>query len=503
MAARAATVRVGRVVRRADAAIGAHRLPATRALCDNAPMSPASPSIAAAPDHVPGERVFHVAPSRALVGRLRVPGDKSMSHRSIMFGSIAEGVTEVSGFLEGEDSLHTLEAFRAMGVGIERGGPGEVRIDGKGARALAAPRDEIYLGNSGTGMRLLTGLLAGLGVPATLAGDGSLSGRPMARIVDPLGGMGARVDTAPHGRPPLTIRAGHALHGIEYVCPMASAQVKSAVLLAGLHAGGTTTVHEPAVTRDHTERMLVGFGVDVRVDGLVASLAGGQRLRATALTVPGDISSAAFFLVGGCLSAQGASLVVEGVGMNPTRTGVIDILRLMGGRIEVRNERVQGGEPLADLHVGGGGLHGIEVPERLVSLAIDEFPALFVAAAGADGRTVVTGAEELRVKETDRIEVMVQGLKALGADIDGTPDGARIHGGRLRGGQADACGDHRTAMAFCMASLISDGRITVLDVDNVATSFPGFASLAAGCGLGIRETGAGETGGGEERGRVS
>jgi len=451
-------------------------------------MSTAIPNAAAAPSHVRGERVFHLSPSRSLDGRIRVPGDKSMSHRSIMFGAIASGVTEVAGFLEGEDSLHTLNAFRAMGVAIERGGPGQVRIQGRGAAALVPPTDDVYLGNSGTGMRLLTGLYAGLGVPVTLTGDASLSGRPMARIVDPLTRMGARIDTAAAGRPPLSIRAAVPLRGIEYTCPMASAQVKSAVLLAGLHATGTTTVHEPAVTRDHTERMLQGFGVEVRVDGLSASLEGGQALQATSLRVPGDISSAAFFLVGGCLSPDGAALVIEGVGMNPTRTGVIDILRLMGGRIEVRNERAQGGEPVADLHVCGGGLHGIEVPPELVSLAIDEFPALFVAAAGAAGRTVVTGAEELRVKETDRIEVMVQGLSALGATITGTADGAHIEGGRLAGGQADACGDHRTAMAFSMAALIADGPISVLDVDNVATSFPGYAALAAGVGLDIRES---------------
>lgn len=428
-----------------------------------------------------------------LSGSLRVPGDKSMSHRSIMFGSIAEGVTEVTGFLEGEDSVHTLEAFQAMGVSIERGGPGEVRIEGRGAAVLKPAGRALYLGNSGTGMRLMTGLLAGLGIETRLTGDASLSGRPMARIVDPLVSMGARIGTEDKGRPPLHIQPGPRLSGIEYTCPMASAQVKSAVLLAGLHAGGVTTVHEPAVTRDHTERMLRGFGVDVATDGLTASLRGGQTLSATNLTVPGDISSSAFFLVGGCLSPAGSSLIVESVGLNPTRTGVIDILRLMGGRIEVRNERLQGGEPVADLFVSGGGLTGIEVPEHLVSLAIDEFPALFVAAAGARGQTLVTGAEELRVKETDRIEVMVQGLKALGADIEGTSDGALIQGARLRGGTADSCGDHRTAMAFSIASLISDGPITVLDCDNVDTSFPGFAELANRSGLDITVQGHGAT----------
>lgn len=435
-------------------------------------------------------RTFTLQPATGLSGTLRVPGDKSMSHRSIMFGSIASGVTEVSGFLEGEDSLNTLRAFQQMGVHIERGAPGEVRIHGRGVEALQSSSDAIDLGNSGTGMRLLTGLLAGLGVEATLIGDESLSGRPMGRIVDPLALMGATIETADKGRPPLHVRAGSALTGIEYTCPMASAQVKSAVLLAGLHAKGTTTVHEPAVTRDHTERMLRGFGVEVETDGLTARLAGGQSLTGTTLTVPGDISSSAFFLVGGCLSPASASLLIEGVGVNPSRRGVIDILRLMGGRIDVVNERVQGGEPVADLQVTGGGLRGIEVPESLVSLAIDEFPALFVAAAGAEGKTVVTGAEELRVKETDRIDVMVQGLAALGASIEGTPDGAVIQGGRLRGGTADSCGDHRTAMSFAMASLIADGEITVLDCANVATSFPEFPDLANKAGLSLISRGA-------------
>ena len=421
-----------------------------------------------------------------LEGTIRVPGDKSMSHRSMLFGAIAHGDTEVTGFLEGEDSLHTLEALRAMGVTIERGAPGEVRVHGRGPGALAPPRGELYLGNSGTAMRLMAGLLAGLGLPATLTGDDSLSGRPMARVVDPLTRMGARVGTAADGRPPLAIEGGRALAGIEYDSPIASAQVKSSILLAGLHASGTTTVHEPAVTRDHTERMLRGFGVDVRTDGLTCSLEGGQRLTGASLTVPGDVSSATFFIVGACLS-PGRTLTIENVGMNPSRTGVVEILRLMGARIEERNARDAGGEPVADLVVTGAPLAGIEVPERLVSLAIDEFPAIFVAAVGAEGETVVTGAEELRVKETDRIAVMVDGLRALGADIEDRPDGARIRGGRLSGGTVDSRGDHRPAMAFAMAGLISRGPITVLGCDNVNTSFPGFARLAAGAGLPIVE----------------
>ena len=336
-------------------------------------------------------------------------------------------------------------------------------------------------------MRLMSGLLAGLNLPTTLTGDESLSGRPMRRIVDPLNTMGASIKTEDDGTPPLLIDRSEQLHGIEYTCPIASAQVKSAILLAGLSANGKTTVHEPAVTRDHTERMLRGFGVDVTSDGLTASIEGGQSLTATSLTVPGDISSSAFYLVGASMT-PGSDLTIEGVGMNPSRTGVIDILRLMGASIDVRNQRDAGGEPVADLHVIGGQLRGIEVPENLVSLAIDEFPALFVAALGATGKTVVSGAEELRVKETDRIQVMTDGLRALGASIEDTPDGARIQGGvdgaaRLAGGTADSVGDHRTAMAFSMASLISDGPITILDCANVNTSFPGFADLANANGL--------------------
>lgn len=436
--------------------------------------------------HIPSAKIFKLDPATQLSGTVVVPGDKSMSHRSIMFGAIAHGVTEVAGFLEGEDSLHTLDAFRAMGVRIERGGVGEVVLHGAGVEALTASPDAIYLGNSGTGMRLLTGLLAGMNVPAVLTGDASLSVRPMRRIVDPLSQMGAVISTGEGGTPPLNIETASRLKGIEYTCPMASAQVKSAVLLAGLHAEGLTTVHEPAVTRDHTERMLRGFGVEVSVNGLTASIEGGQQLKATSLTVPGDISSSAFFLVGASMT-PGSSLTLTGVGINPSRTGVISILKLMGADIVVSNERVTGGEPVADLIVTGTQLHGIDVPEELVSLAIDEFPALFVAAAGAVGQTCVTGAEELRVKETDRIQVMADGLRALGAEIVDTPDGARITGKRLTGGIADSCGDHRTAMAFAMSSLISDAPITVLDCENVNTSFPGFARIAADAGLHIEE----------------
>lgn len=435
---------------------------------------------------------YRLEPAASLQGEVRVPGDKSMSHRAIMFGAIAHGVTDVRGFLEGEDSLHTLAAFRSMGVEIRRGAPGEVTLVGRGPAALKAPSDTLYLGNSGTAMRLMSGLLAGIGLPCTLSGDDSLNGRPMRRVVEPLNRMGANIVSEADGTPPLILSGdgmagGASLEGIEYTCPVASAQVKSCLLLAGLHARGRTVVHEPGVTRDHTERMLRGFGVTVDVDGLTASIRGGQQLQATAVDVPGDISSSAFFLVGAAMT-PGSRLRLPGVGMNPSRDGVLQILRLMGASIGVENPRLAGGEPVADLVVEGSRLRGIDVPRELVSLAIDEFPALFIAAAAAEGTTLVSGAAELRVKETDRIQVMVDGLRALGADLDATPDGAVIRGGgRLAGGTADSRGDHRTAMSFAIASLIADGAVVVRDCANVDTSFPGFVDTARGVGLAISE----------------
>lgn len=430
---------------------------------------------------------YRIEAGGTFAGRIEVPGDKSMSHRSVMFGAMANGTTEVSGFLEGEDALHTLQAFEQMGVTVERPAAGKLLIHGKGIDGLRAPVKPIYHGNAGTGMRLLAGLLAGLKIKATLTGDESLNARPMARIVDPLKLMGANISTADGGTPPITLHGGDQLSAIEYTTPMASAQVKSCVLLAGLHAIGRTVVHEPGVTRDHTERMLRGFGVDVKTDDLTVSIEGGQTLQATTLQVPGDISSAAFFLVGAAM-IPGSTLTINNVGLNPTRRGVIDILRLMGAGIVEENARESGGELVADVHVTGAKLKGIEIPEALVSLAIDEFPALFVAAASATGKTIVSGAQELRVKETDRIQVMTDGLRALGVDITDTPDGAHIVGGPVRGGIADSAGDHRTAMSFAIAGLIAEGPITVLNCDNVATSFPGFVELAASVGLNISES---------------
>lgn len=432
----------------------------------------------------PTDTRFHVRPGGALRGKLRVPGDKSISHRSVMLGSLAEGITHVSGFLEGEDSLATLNAFRAMGVDIEGPENGRVVIHGVGRHGLKAPQAALDLGNSGTSMRLLCGLLAGQGLNLTLTGDASLSSRPMRRVTEPLGLMGAEVETTDAGTAPLRIRPVKTLKPVDYELPVASAQVKSCVLLAGLYADGTTCVTEPAPTRDHTERMLQGFGYALQREGNRVCLEGGGKLLACDIDVPADISSAAFFLVGASI-APGSDLTLEHVGMNPTRDGVINILRLMGANIEVSNERNVGGEPVADLRVRHAPLHGIRIPEDQVPLAIDEFPALFVAAACAEGETVLTGAEELRVKESDRIQVMADGLRILGVDARPTPDGMIIQGGPIHAGEVDSHGDHRIAMSFAMAALRSDGDILVRDCANVNTSFPAFDRMAADVGLSL------------------
>ena len=427
---------------------------------------------------------FVVTPGGRLTGRVRVPGDKSMSHRSIMLGSLAEGVTQVEGFLEGEDALATLQAFRDMGVVIEGPHNGQVTIHGVGLHGLKAPTKPLYMGNSGTSMRLLTGLLAGQAFDVELTGDASLSKRPMERVASPLREMGAQISTGNEGRPPVRIRGGQPLKGIHYDLPMASAQVKSAVLLGGLYAEGDTSVTEPAPTRDHTERMLGGFGYEVRREGATSALTGGGTLTACKLEVPADISSAAFFLVGASIAAD-SELTLPHVGINPTRTGVIDILKLMGADIRLENQRDAGGEPVADLVVKAAPLKGIEIPQELVPLAIDEFPAIFIAAACAEGDTVLRGAEELRVKESDRIQVMADGLAALGVDHEVFEDGIRISGGSFGGGEIQSHGDHRIAMSFAMASLRATGPITINDCANVATSFPGFAQLAAHAGLNL------------------
>ena len=419
-----------------------------------------------------------------LRGSLRIPGDKSISHRAVMFAALADGVSTIDGFLEGEDTRATAAIFARMGVRIETPSASRRIVHGVGVDGLQAPDGPLDCGNAGTGMRLLAGLLAAQPFDSVLVGDASLSKRPMRRVTTPLALMGARIDTRDDGTPPLHIHGGQALAGIDYALPVASAQVKSAVLLAGLYAHGETSVTEPHPTRDYTERMLSAFGVQIDFSPGLARLRGGQRLRATDVAVPADFSSAAFFLVAATI-VPGSELRLRAVGLNPRRTGLLHALRLMGADIVEENPAIHGGEPVADLVVRHAPLHGIEVPQALVPDMIDEFPALFVAAACAQGPTVVSGAAELRVKESDRLAALATGLRTLGLRVDETPDGATIHPGALGAGTIESHGDHRIAMAFAVAAQRSTGEVRVEDVANVATSFPGFDSLARGCGFGL------------------
>lgn len=440
------------------------------------------------PSLMPENKISFISyPGTALSGSIRVPGDKSISHRSVIFGALADGVTEVSGFLQGEDALNTVAAFREMGVTIVGPEDGKMTIYGVGLHGLQAPRKPLYMGNSGTAMRLLAGLLAAQTFTSELTGDESLTRRPMARVADPLRSMGAQIATAEKGTPPLQI-SGTALKGVHYDMPVASAQVKSCLLLAGLYADGQTSVSEPAPSRDHTERMLQGFGYPVNREEATAtvSVSGGQAMTATAIDVPADISSAAFFLVAASIS-PGSDLTLQHVGINPTRIGVINILKAMGADITLANERNIGGEPVADLRVRGSALQGISIAQDQIPLAIDEFPVLFVAAACANGITELRGAEELRVKESDRLEAMAVGLRSLGISVETFSDGIRIEGGTLTGGTVDSFTDHRIAMAFAVAGLRAQGAVTIKDCANVATSFPGFVALANQVGLQLTE----------------
>lgn len=430
------------------------------------------------------DTTFISSPVAKLSGELRVAGDKSISHRSIMLGSLAEGTTRVSGFLEGEDALATLAAFRAMGVRVSDPENGYLEIEGVGMGGLRPPQSVLDMGNSGTAMRLMGGLLAGQQFDSELIGDESLSKRPMSRIAAPLSLMGGQILTAEAGRPPLKIKGGKHLVGIEYPMPMASAQVKSSLLLAGLYAQGETAVIEPAPTRDHTERMLRAFGYEVNTDGSRISLRGGGKLTACDLDVPADISSATFFMVAACI-AENADVLLKHVGINPTRDGVITILKLMGADLTLENERMIGGEPVADIRIRSSQLKGIQIPEDQVPLAIDEFPALFIAASCAEGTTVLTGAEELRVKESDRIQVMADGLKQVGIRHRVQPDGIEIHGGKIKSGKVESHGDHRIAMAFAVAGIRSKGSIEISNCANVATSFPNFVDLANVAGMDV------------------
>ncbi len=424
-----------------------------------------------------------VSRGQALHGELEIPGDKSVSHRAVMFAALADGVSRIDGFLEGEDTRATAAIFSRLGVRIETPSPSQRIVHGVGVDGLHAPDGPLDCGNAGTGMRLLAGLLAAQPFDSVLGGDESLSKRPMRRVIDPLSRMGARIDAETGGLPPLRIHGKQRLQGIDFASEVASAQVKSAVLLAGLYAEGETRVREPHPTRDYTERMLSAFGVDIEFSPGHARLRGGQRLHATDIAVPADFSSAAFFIVAATL-VPGSELRLRAVGLNPRRTGLLAALRAMGADIAEENRSAHGGEPVADLVVRHAPLHGIEVPVELVPDMIDEFPALFIAAACAQGETVVRGAAELRVKESDRLAVMAAGLRTLGIRVDETPDGATLLGGQIESGGVESHGDHRIAMAFAVAAQMAAGAIRISDIANVATSFPGFDALAARAGFG-------------------
>jgi 3-phosphoshikimate 1-carboxyvinyltransferase len=425
---------------------------------------------------------WRVRPSGPLGGTLAVPGDKSISHRVMLLGAVASGPLEAEGFLMSEDCLATRRAVEALGARVEMLPGGALRVCP--AEPLSSPRHPLDFGNSGTGIRLMCGLLAGRSITAVLTGDESLRRRPMERVAAPLRTMGALLETD-GGRPPIRLGPAGPLRPLDYDMPVASAQVKSALLLAGLSAEGRTVVRQPALSRDHTERMLRALGCPVESGDWGAAVVGPAQPRGGRVVVPGDFSSAAFFIVAGLLAAGDQPLELCGVGLNPTRTGLLEILAQMGGRIEISRLREECGEPVGDLRVWRSELRGIDVPPALVPLAIDEFPALFVAAALAQGTTRVRGAEELRVKESDRIAVMARGLEAVGIRVVEQPDGLSVEGGSIRGGTVDSGGDHRVAMSFAVAAVRARAPVDILDVANVATSFPGFEAASGSLGLAV------------------
>jgi 3-phosphoshikimate 1-carboxyvinyltransferase len=437
------------------------------------PVEPSHARLASSPE-------FVAEHGSALRGTLDIPGDKSVSHRAVMLASLADGVSRIEGFLEGADTRATAAVFEQLGVRIEVPAAGVRVVHGVGVDGLRAPAGVLDCGNAGTAMRLLAGLLAGQAFDSTLVGDASLSARPMRRVIDPLATMGARIDSD-DGHAPRRINGGHALRAIACTPPVASAQLKSAVLLAGLYAAGETVVREPQPTRDYTERMLQAFGYPVTIGDGRVSLRGGARLRATDVVVPADFSSAAFFIVAACM-VPGSELQLRAVGVDPRRTGLLRVLERMGADIALS----PCADPsVADIVVRCAPLHGIEVPAEWVADMIDEFPALCVAAACAQGKTVIRGAAELRVKESDRIAAMATGLRALGIVVEESPDGAVIQGGQMHGGEIESHGDHRIAMAFAVAGQVADGPVRIRDVANVATSFPGFDALARSAGFGL------------------
>lgn len=434
-----------------------------------------------------GERLttYIVEKAGCLHGSLEVPGDKSVSHRAVIFGALASGETSIDGLLEGEDVLSTISALKAMGVSIRRSGPGQFQISGVGIRGLRAPQAELNLGNSGTSLRLLCGLLAGQTFGSTLTGDRSLRKRPMGRVTTPLKAMGASIKVSAGQVAPLNIEPVNRLDGIKYTMPIASSQVKSAILLAGMYASEPTIIEEKVLTRDHTERMLAEFGYPLDRNGSMIKLDPKGSLQATALTIPGDFSSAAFFIVGASIST-GSKIRLGNVGVNPTRIGLLEILQMMGAKIEIKNRRNIAGEPIADLVVESSQLRGVDVPASLIAATIDEFPILSIAAANATGTTRILAANELRVKETDRISAIVTGLRSIGIDAIELSDGMVIEGGIAQGGTVDSKKDHRIAMAFAMAGLNASKPIRILDCANVATSFPEFVRSGQNIGMNVQ-----------------
>ena len=428
---------------------------------------------------------FVSGPVESLQGDITVPGDKSISHRAVMLGAIAKGVTTVRGFLEAEDCLSTMAAFRSMGVRIEGPVAQRIVIHGVGKHGLQKPEQVIDCGNSGTTMRLLAGLLAAQSFDCELTGDESLLKRPMERISRPLYQMGAAIVTN-HGRPPLLIRGGQTLHGITYEMPEASAQVKSCILLAGMYAKGETRVIERGLTRDHTERMLTAFSYPIHKAGDAIIINSASECQGTDIIVPADISSAAFFIVAASLIPE-SELLIRNVGINPTRTGIIQILKRMGANIKITNKRLCGEELVADLLIKHAQLEGIDIPASMVPIAIDEFPVIFIAASCAKGQTLLRGAKELRCKESDRISAMVEGLQSLGIDAKGLEDGISITGGVLQGGAVDSKRDHRIAMAFAIAGAVAKAPVKILNCANVATSFPTFVAISQQIKLNIQE----------------
>ena len=428
---------------------------------------------------------FLINPSRIYDSKLTVPGDKSVSHRALMLGGIANGCTRIRGFLAGQDCLSTKRSMEALGVKIDMPTETEMLIQGVGLYGLSDPKIDLDLGNSGTGMRLIAGLLAGQDFSSRLIGDTSLSGRPMGRIIKPLSKMGAKISSDINETPPLQISGKSKLRAIHYELPIASAQVKSAILLAGLYAEGITTLTEPAITRDHTERMLISMGARLSTSGKKLSIEGKYELSGCDIEVPSDLSSASFIILAVLISKK-ADVLIQNVGINPTRVGVIEILRSMGADITLENEQQKGGEPVADIRVKSSKLVGSDIDPSLVSLAIDEFPVLFVAAAFSKGKTTFSGIGELRVKESDRIAAMSEGLKKLGITVDEYPDGAVIYGGKFSGGEVHSKGDHRIAMSLAVAGTIADEQVIIKDVDSVDTSFPGFCECMTEIGADIQ-----------------